>query len=130
MYKIGRTLFYDKKSGLILHDTGEIQTTLPDFADLMDYYGTVKVLQERDPATVGELALEYGQYVADYAEGGYVGRIDPETGEPLFVYPDPADPETPAPQQSLSARIAKAEAENAENRNSIMELTMLLAGGI
>ncbi|WP_270166088.1 hypothetical protein [Paenibacillus sp. SYP-B4298] len=84
--QIGRKLYYDKSSGKILVDTGQRSgnvvptTTEQDFA----VYGS---LAERIPDTVGLLELEYGAYEQDFAESsGY--RVDPETKQIFFSYPD------------------------------------------
>lgn len=106
--EIGRKLYYDLATGDIVQDTGErggsvIETTLEqDFA-------AYKALNERVPETVGMLQLDYGQYAEDFAQAsGY--RVNVETGELDFSYPDPNEdpeqPQEPIYQVPLSAQVA------------------------
>ncbi|WP_193723765.1 hypothetical protein [Paenibacillus sp. P13VS] len=108
---IGMKIYYDLHTGNVILNTGErsgdvVQTTREqDF----EVYSS---LAERIPETVGMLELDYGAYAADRAEGGMITRIDLETMEPLFTYPDPVDPEAPQePRPALSKQVEALEQE-------------------
>lgn len=109
---IGKRIYYEKLTGAIVLDTGErsgsvIETTVEqDFA-------SYTALAERVPATVGMLQLGYGEYAQDFAEcNGY--RIDTETQEIIFSYPDPSEPEAPPVfRPSLTETVEALEGEAA-----------------
>lgn len=132
MYKIGRTLFYDKQTGILIYDSGDTQTTIENYAP--DYYEIITILKEREKESVGELKLDYGAYADDFSAGAYIERVDLETKEPLFIYPTPIDPEDPpTPQPSLAERLNRAERETAETKLAVEDLvttmTELMMGG-
>lgn len=93
MNQYGRRIFYDNRTGLVLRDTGEsvgnVQRTTIE-QDIEVYPD----LSERNRDTLGVLELEYGQYAQDFAT--CIGfRVDLETKQLLFSYPDPNEPEEP-----------------------------------
>lgn len=130
MNLIGRKIYYDKATGNVIVDTREhsgfvIKTTIEqDFE-------TYVQLSERNPETVGLLELEYGQYAADFDDvlakrGDY--RVNPETNEVEFWYPDPNDPEQPPVfQKPLSEEVEALKQADIENKQAIAELTMMIA---
>lgn len=121
MQLIGRRIYFDKSTGLMLVDTGDIMThddyVTPTIEQDFKRYA---VLAERVPDSVGVLELEYGQYAQDFAEcNGY--RVNPETQELEFSYPDPNNPEAPPVyQEPLSEQVG-------ELKQAVAELTMLVA---
>jgi len=126
MNKIGRKIYYDKSTGNIILDTGEkmgavIETTIDqDFE-------TYQALKERVRDTVGVIQLEFGQYAEDFAQcNGY--RVNPQTLELEFSYPDPNETE---PQEPVYRKPLSEELE--ETKQAIAELTLLLTtktGGV
>jgi hypothetical protein len=109
--KIGRRIYYDKSTGSIIIDTGEMQgaviaTTIEH--DIASYIS----LSERNRESFDVLQLVYGQFAQDFAEcNGY--RINPETKEMEFSYPDPNAPETPQPYRSpLTDEVEELKKEN------------------
>lgn len=137
--KIGAKIYYDNRTGEILVNTGERTGDVRETTEDEDYAAYTS-LKNRERDIVGVLQLAYGQYVADYAEGGRIDRIDLETGTPLFVYPDPTGGAGPAiPQPPLSERLEKAEEEvktlraadldNKEMINGLGEMIMSLMEG-
>ncbi|MBD7908273.1 hypothetical protein [Sporosarcina gallistercoris] len=95
---IVRRIFYDKITGNILLDTGErrglVKTTTIE-EDIANYV----VLSERIRATFGAIELSCGQYAQDFTESnGY--RVNPETKQIEFSYPDPNEPEVEQPNLS------------------------------
>lgn len=129
MYKIGRTIFADKETGRVLHNTGEITTTDSDYEKKVDYYKTVKELAERVRDSVIEVKLETGQYEHDFREG-FLDRVDPETKELFFYYPDPNMPEEPPVSvPPLTEQVAQLKAADLDNKEAIASLfEMVLMG--
>jgi len=128
--QIGRRIYYDIATGNVIVDTGErlgnvVETTVEqDFA-------AYAALAERVPETVGHIQLDYGQFSQDFAEcDGY--RINPETQDIEFAYPDPSDPEPEEPvyQEPLSEKVARLEQEDITNKLALAELhALILQGG-
>lgn len=109
--EIGRRIYYDKEAGNPIVDTGErkgyVKNTTVE-QDIKAY----KALTERNRDTFDYIELEYGQYAQDFAESnGY--RVNPETKELEFSYPDPNEPEVEQPYQApLSEQIEELKQEN------------------
>lgn len=88
--EIGSRIYYDKITGDILAYVGErsgnvVETSIED--DIFTY----KILSERNRQSFDYIQLEYGKYRQDFLEcNGY--RINPETLELEFSYPDPNIP--------------------------------------
>lgn len=103
--EIGRRIYFCKLTGNVLVTTGEykgvvVPTTIEQ--DIQMY----KELSERNPESFDVIELEFGQYAQDFAEcNGY--RVNPETKEIEFSYPDPDDPEPQEPvyQKPLSEEV-------------------------
>jgi hypothetical protein len=120
MNKIGRKIYYDKATGNVILDTGEKMGAVVETTVDQDFE-TYQVLKERVRDTVGVIQLEYGQYAADFAQcNGY--RVNPETQELEFSYPDPnaTEPQEPVYRKPLSEELE-------ETKQAIAELTLLLA---
>ena len=93
MLKLGRHIFYDLQ-GIVILDTGERVVPLDTPTTNEEYIKTYSILSERNRDSFDVLELEYGQYAQDFAESnGY--RVNPETKELEFSYPDPNEPEAP-----------------------------------
>ncbi|MGF6356756.1 hypothetical protein ABIE27_004680 [Paenibacillus sp. 4624] len=111
---VGARIYYEKSTGNVILNTGQrsgdvIETTVEQDFD------SYKVLAERVQQTVGMVQLDYGAYSADYAEGGVITRIDLDTLEPLFTYPNPVDPEKPTePRPALSEQVGSLGGQMAE----------------
>lgn len=127
MTKFGRRIYYDKTTGNVIVDTGEIagffrETTVEE--DFMRY----KDLAERVRETVGYLQLEYGQFAQDFAEcDGY--RVNPETLGIEFSYPNPSVPEEPPVyRKPLSAEIEEIKKANLDTQEAVLELYEMVMG--
>ena len=124
--KIGRKIYYDKATGNVLVDTGEMMGAVVETTVDQDFE-TYQALKERVRDTVGVIQLEYGQYAQDFAQcNGY--RVNPETLELEFSYPDPnvTEPQEPVYQKPLTEQLK-------ETQQAVAELTLLLAtlnGGV
>lgn|GEM_PF-3519268 len=130
--KVGMRLYYSKLNGEILVNTGD-RIAMDDYqvpsAD--DDFTAFSKLSERNRETVDFIDFEYGAYTSDYTEGGVICRIDLETLEPLFTYPDPNDPETlQEPRPALSKQVDQLAAESNANQLALMELHMMLLGAM
>lgn len=114
--QIGAKIYYDKKTGTVLVNTGERTGETAHETTLEEDFEVYAALAERVPETVGCLQLEYGQYAQDFREGRSY-RVNVETGELEFSYPDPnetpSEPQEPVYQPPLTDRIAAVEEENA-----------------
>ncbi|PDO11564.1 MAG: hypothetical protein BLM47_00030 [Candidatus Reconcilbacillus cellulovorans] len=135
MPQIGRRIYFDKQTGNVIVDTGERSGAVIETTVEQDFE-TYRALAERVPETVDYIQLEYGQFAEDFREcSGY--RVNPETREIEFSYPDPNQPEAPPVyQRPLSEQIARLEAELATAREerlaameAIAELYETLIGG-
>lgn len=127
MIEVGRKLYFEKSTGNIILDTGQRSGFVRETTEAEDF-ATYKALKERVPETVGMLQLEYGQYARDFEEcNGY--RLDPETLELEFSYPDPNDQEPidPVYRKPLSVELDELKASDIENKQAIAELTMMIA---
>ena len=103
--KIGKRIYYDKVTGNILVDVGERQGDVIETTTEQDII-TFKALSERNRETFDFIQLEYGQYSQDFMEcNGY--RVNLETKELEFSYPDPneEEPTEPVYQKPLSEQM-------------------------
>ncbi|WJH28460.1 hypothetical protein N6H13_26060 [Paenibacillus sp. CC-CFT742] len=109
--EIGAKVYYDNQTGNVIVTIGQSRGSVVETTKKQDFDAYL-ALAERVPDTVGLIQFEYGAYAADRADGGVITRIDLETMEPLFTYPDPVDPETPQePRPALSKQIEALEQE-------------------
>ena len=124
MSRIGRRIYYDLVTGNVIQDTGErrgsvIATTIES------EIATFTALTERNRDTFGVIELEYGQYTQDFAEcHGY--RVNPETKELEFSYPDPneEEPQEPVYQKPLSEQVDELESRTSATEDAILLLMM------
>lgn len=92
--QLGMRIYYEKQTGNVIVNTGERTGDVVETTQEQDF-AAYFVLKECVPETVGMIQLEYGEFTADYAEGGVITQIDLDTLEPLFTYPERVDTETP-----------------------------------
>ncbi|GCD83657.1 hypothetical protein PTHTG4_27210 [Parageobacillus thermoglucosidasius] len=113
--QIGRKIYYDKATGNVIVDTGEMIGYVQETTIDQDFE-TYQALKERVRDTVGVIQLEFGQYAQDFAEcSGY--RVNPQTLELEFSYPEPQEP---VYQKPLTEQLK-------ETQQAVAELTLLLA---
>ncbi|AZS14248.1 hypothetical protein [Paenibacillus lutimineralis] len=125
--EIGRKVYFDTATGEVLVDTGERSGFVRETTQEEDF-AAYQALTERVQETVGCLQLEYGQYSRDFAEcNGY--RVNPDTLELEFSYPDPSEtePTEPVYRKPLSVEVDELKASDIENKQAIAELTMMIA---
>ena len=124
---VGKKIYYDI-------NTGEVLLIMPEMGGeyrettFEEDYNTYKVLNERLINTIGCIQLEYGQYAEDFAQcNGY--RVNPETLELEFSYPDPnaTEPQEPVYQKPLTEQVKEL-----EKRQQIIQQVLddLLLGGM
>lgn len=116
---IGRRIFYDTMTGNVLVNTGErtgfvIETSVEQ--DIEAY-----LLSELNREKFDFIELKYGQYAQDFAEcDGY--RVNPETRQVEFSYPDPNKPEVEQPYQiPLSEQVAELQQAQQETNATLLE---------
>lgn len=120
MAQIGRKLYWDKLTGNVIVDVGEMEGDVRE-TTIEEDYQVYKALQERVPETVGCMKFQFGQYAQDFAEcNGY--KVNPDTQTLEFSYPDPniPAPQEPVYQKPLSEKVADLE-------QAIAELSMMMA---
>lgn len=127
--EMGTRIYYDKRTGEPFFSIGArsgdfMPSTVEQ--DIEKY----RQLSERNRDTYDVLELEYGQYEQDFAESnGY--RVNPETKELEFSYPDPNEPTAPPVfQKALSEQIEELKAENLATMGAVAEVYELLLGGM
>lgn len=123
---IGRKIYYDITTGNLLLDTGELAgSVVPSTID-QDVL-TFKELSERNRESFDVIELEYGQFAQDFTEcSGY--RVNPQTKEIEFSYPEPNQPEQPPVyQEPLTEQVKRL-----KDRQDATEEAMLglLLGGM
>lgn len=113
MSNVGGRIYYDNSSGLVIFripDQSYDFDVIPQSVerDIESF----KVLSERNRDTFDVIELEYGQYAQDFAESnGY--RVNLETRQLEFSYPDPNQPEVEQPHQApLSEQVQQLQQEN------------------
>lgn len=123
---LGRKIYFDKVSGEAILNTGERSGSVVPTAIEQDI-ATYTILSERNRDTFDVLELEYGQYAQDFAAcNGY--RVNPETKELEFSYPDPSEPEAPPVyQEPLSTQVEKLKERQDATENALLDL---LLGGM
>lgn len=125
----GRKIYYDSSTGNEIIQLGEgvglVETTIND--DINAF----RALSERNRDSFDVLELEYGQYAQDFAEcNGY--RVNPETKELEFSYPDPNEPEQPPVfQKALSEQIKTLELRQLQTNEDLSSLMdFIISGGM
>jgi hypothetical protein len=127
--RIGRKIYYDKATGNVILDTGEKTGAVVETTIDQDFE-TYQALKERVRDTVGVIQLEYGQYAQDFAEcNGY--RVNPQTLELEFSYPDPnaTEPQEPVYQKPLTEQIEELRQENLTTLLALTEVYEMIIGG-
>ena len=122
MDSIGRRVYYDKLTGKVLVCLSErsghvVETSVED--DIQTY----KALSERNRETFDYIQLEYGEYAQDFMEcNGY--RINPETKELEFSYPDPNadEPTEPVYQKPLSEQMKELDVRTLDIELTLAEI--------
>lgn len=125
MNTIGRRIFFDVLTGRVIAMSGETRGNFTPTNAEQDI-ANFKSLTELNSNAFDYIELPFGAYAQDFAEcNGY--RVNPETKELEFSYPDPNEPEEPPVyEKPLSEQIKELELKTDE---AIMELSMVIAMG-
>ncbi|KYD28184.1 hypothetical protein [Geobacillus stearothermophilus] len=121
MIKRDRQIFFDKQTGEVLAVVdgdivfGEVRETTIDEA-----FEKYEKLKGRVRETVGYLKYSYEYLLEDFLNAASY-RVNPETLELEFSYPDPNEPE---PQEPVYQKPLSEQFE--ETKQAIAELTLLL----
>lgn len=127
--QIGRRIYFDKKTGNVIQDTGERQGDVVEATPEQDIE-VFRSLSERNRDTFDYIELPYGEYQQDFMDSQENYRVNPETKELEFSYPDPNEPEAPQEfRKPLSEEVEKLKAEDLNNKEAIAELYLLSMGG-
>ena len=126
--QIGRRIYYELSTGNVLVDTGERSGAVVETTQEQDF-ASYAALAERVPETVGLLELEYGELAEDFAQAsGY--RVDLETGELVFSYREPGEPEAPPVYRPpLSQQVEELRADNLTLMEVVADLYEMMLGG-
>lgn len=124
--KIGRRIFFDIVTGTLIQDTGEsnggvLPTTIEE--DIIRF----SKLNDRVRSTFDVIELEYGQFAQDFAICNSY-RVNPETKELEFSYPDPNEPEEPQSFQAPLSEVVVGQTEylvDVDFRLSMVELGLV-----
>lgn len=122
-----RRIYYDKETGNVLAIVAFNGSFIPETVE--QDISKLKVLFERNRDTFDVIELPFEAYAQDFAEcNGY--RVNIETKELEFSYPDPNEPDVEQPYQpSLSAEVERLKQEDLNNKEAIAELYILSMGG-
>lgn len=124
--QIGAKVYYDKTTGDVLVNTGERSGNVVETTVEQDFE-VYRELTQRVPESVGMIQFEFGAHVDDYAAGGALVRLNPETLEPLFTYSHPES--SPEPRPALSTQVSALESETAALNLAVIDLWETLANG-
>ncbi len=104
MKQIGRKIYYDKATGNIIIEKGEMEGGVIETTAEQDIAAYTE-LSERNRETFDVIELSYGQYAQDFAEcNGY--RVNTETKSIEFSYSNlDAPTEEPVYQKPLSEEV-------------------------
>jgi hypothetical protein len=121
--------YYDKLTGngLTWYALTSGAYRIPTFEE---DYQAIKELSERNADTIGYIEFENGEYYQDFAQcNGY--RVNPETLELEFSYPDPnaTEPQEPVYQKPLTEQIEELRQENITTLLALTEVYEMIIGG-
>jgi hypothetical protein len=122
--QIGRTIYFDKLTGNVLVDKGEMHGAVIKTTVEQDIAIFV-VLAERIRDSFDYIALPYGAFAQDFAAcNGY--RVNVETYELEFSYPDISQPmpQEPEFQKPLSIQIAELKEQLTITQQALDEIIL------
>lgn len=108
---IRRKLYFDNRTGrIIAHIPEQLNVKGVRETTVEEDFESLVLLKEIDKSFVGVLTLDIGEYNQDFAESnGY--RVNPETQELEFSYPDPNEPEAPPVYQAPLSEVVNSNVE-------------------
>lgn len=120
--RFGRRIYYDNRTGHVIHDTGEMTGFGFNRLTIEQETESILSLKNYDQAFVGVAELAYGEYVQDFLECiGYA--VNPQTGDIQFTYGD-------RPEEQRTSLSKQVEELKEQNRLLMDTVNMLLFGEI
>lgn len=121
---IYRKVYYDLISGKVIHQQGFsfqgfIKTTF-----LQDYQ-TIKDLNSRSIDTIGLVEFEYDSYDEDFILCGNNVKVDLNTEELIFTYPNGGGSVTP--DRPLTQQVTELKVQNAQLKSLVNQTNQDLA---
>lgn len=123
--ELGRKIFFDCATGNVIKTISEMSG---DFFEttIEEDIATFTVLSERNRDTFDVIELPYGAHSQDFDEcNGF--RVNPETKELEFSYPNPNNPEAP----QVFVKPLTEQIKELEEKQSLMQTALddLILGG-
>ncbi|OPA74685.1 hypothetical protein BVG16_23290 [Paenibacillus selenitireducens] len=124
MNELGRKIYYQLSTGNVVFTRGEMTGNVIESTKEQDFT-SYSILADYNPNTIGVVQLEYGQYAEEFATcNGY--RVNPETLELEFSYPNPTEPEKPPVyQKPLSEEVEETKARITDLELTIAEMMVM-----
>lgn len=117
---LGRRLFWVKSTGNIIAQRPELSMGIE--STKADDFKVYTELKNYNPDEIEMTTFEPGQYAEDFAQAKS-WRFDPETGQIVFYYPEPAEePQEPVYQPPLTDQVKKLQEENTALKLALAEL--------
>ena len=118
---LGRKFFWVKSTGNIVAQRGEMSAGIESTKE--EDFAVYVQLQGMNPDAIEMTTFEPGQYAENFAQASS-WRFDPETGQIVFSYPDPNDPDPPVSvyQPPLTEQVKKLQEENTALKLALTEL--------
>jgi hypothetical protein len=121
--------YYDKLTGngLICYAFTNELYRIPTFEE--DYQSFID-LSKRNADTIGWIDFENGEYYQDFMQSNAF-RVNPQTLELEFSYPDPnaTEPQEPVYQKPLTEQIEELRQENITTLLALTEVYEMIIGG-
>ncbi|PAE21956.1 hypothetical protein [Robertmurraya siralis] len=109
-YKVMK-IYYDKVTGEVLFDQAYNYVPVLNFDN---DYANLTSLKQRTKESIALLVLRDGEYAQSFQEGTLI-KVDPETQELTFEYPNPENPEEPIiPNKPFEEQLAETIAYSVE----------------
>lgn len=108
--KIGRKIYYDKSTGNVIVDTGEMQGSVKETTIEQDFEA-YQALQGRNQSSIGVLKFKFGEYAEEFARATGLS-VDVDSKIVLFDF-TPTEPikQEPNMQERINAQLLKDNAE-------------------
>jgi hypothetical protein len=123
-----RKIYYDKTTGNVIYACSFNEEYIDTTFD--HDYETIKELHARTKESIGLIRLENGEYEEDFRQcNGY--RVNPETLELEFSYPDPnaTEPQESVFVKPLTEQIEELRQENITTLLALTEVYEMIIGG-
>jgi hypothetical protein len=123
-----RKIYFDKLTGNVLYHCSYNDFYIETSFD--EDYQVITDLNVREKESIGLVKLENGEYEEDFRQcNGF--RVNPQTLELEFSYPDPnaTEPQEPVYQKPLTEQIEELRQENITTLLALTEVYEMIIGG-